>query len=173
MIYTIYIKNYPRSACVTSETHTLPQRITTTQATKATTTTTETIETSVTEKELETTESTASKFVTLGTESAVIVSTRATESGEEPDDATTTTTVTTTVPVTKDDAEVRDVDENGNINASDAAMILVFVANLGTGGMLTEQKTKLADVDGDNVVNASDAADMGAGKIVTLQQYIK
>ncbi|MBR4319373.1 MAG: dockerin type I repeat-containing protein, partial [Oscillospiraceae bacterium] len=98
---------------------------------------------------------------------------------------TTTTTEETTEPVqTKNWG---DVDSNGNVNASDAARILVYAAHAGAGTLYEiswEEQDKirnLADLNQDNVVNSKDAAivlqyaaEYGSGAFNgTLEAYLK
>ncbi len=55
-----------------------------------------------------------------------------------------------------------DLDEDGQVNAVDAAMILVAAASVGSGGEsgLTETQELAADVNGDGECNAVDAAEV-------------
>ncbi len=74
-----------------------------------------------------------------------------------------------------------DADENGSVNASDAAVILTAAAAAGTGGAsgLTAARETAADVNKDGAFNAADAAlilqyaaAVGAGSTQTLEEYI-
>ncbi|MBQ8010537.1 MAG: hypothetical protein IJ265_03185, partial [Oscillospiraceae bacterium] len=53
-----------------------------------------------------------------------------------------------------------DVDENGTVNAADAALLLKAASLAGSGAAsgLNADQEQSADVDGDGVYNASDAA---------------
>ena len=53
-----------------------------------------------------------------------------------------------------------DVNEDGTVNASDAATVLIAAAKVGAGGEagLTETQMLAANVNSDEAVNASDAA---------------
>lgn len=57
-------------------------------------------------------------------------------------------------------AQLGDVNNDDEINATDAAKVLIHAASVGGGGngTLTEAQLKTADVNGDGSVNASDAA---------------
>lgn len=75
-----------------------------------------------------------------------------------------------TVPVTVKDNAVKkgDVDNDGNINSSDA--LLVLRCSVGSITLSADQKTR-ADVDGNNAVNSSDALKIlqySVGQIKTL-----
>ena len=71
---------------------------------------------------------------------------------------------------------------DGTINASDAAVILIAAAAIGAGqdSGLTEAQKTAADVNCDGICNASDAAivliyaaAVGAGQDVKLSDFIK
>ncbi|MCR4646076.1 MAG: leucine-rich repeat protein [Oscillospiraceae bacterium] len=84
--------------------------------------------------------------------------TEATEPVTEPTDATEATD-----PVELPDpvhALLGDVNEDGIVNASDAALILIAAASIGAGedSGLTESQMAAANVNGDSAINASDAA---------------
>lgn len=52
-----------------------------------------------------------------------------------------------------------DVDGSGTVNASDAARVLIYAANMGVRFELpTQQMLNIADINSDDVINASDAA---------------
>ncbi len=74
-----------------------------------------------------------------------------------------------------------DLDEDGQVNAVDAAMILVAAASVGSGGEsgLTETQELAADVNGDGECNAVDAAEVlryaaavGSGYTGTLEEFM-
>lgn len=74
-----------------------------------------------------------------------------------------------------------DLDEDGQVNAVDAAMILVAAASVGSGGEsgLTETQELAADVNGDGECNAMDAAEVlryaaavGSGYTGTLEEFL-
>ena len=74
-----------------------------------------------------------------------------------------------------------DLDEDGQVNAVDAAMILVAAASVGSGGEsgLTEMQKLAADVNGDGECNAVDAAEVlryaaavGSGYTGTLEEFM-
>ncbi len=74
-----------------------------------------------------------------------------------------------------------DVDENGTVNAADAALLLKAASLVGSGGAsgLNADQEKSADVNGDGVYNASDAAlilqyaaYVGSGGTMTLEAYL-
>ncbi len=69
-------------------------------------------------------------------------------------------TYTITANFTEDDGILGDVTEDGLVDASDAAAILVAAAKLGSGAEsgLTETQEAAADVNGDGAINATDAA---------------
>ena len=58
------------------------------------------------------------------------------------------------------DAALGDVDENGSVNAGDAAEVLIAAAKIGAGmdAGLTDTQRIAADVNGDGAINATDAA---------------
>lgn len=75
-----------------------------------------------------------------------------------------------------------DVSNDGAVNASDAAQILIAAANLGGGGAsgLTEAQEKAAEINGDGSINASDAAiilqyaaAVGGGSDAKLEDFIR
>lgn len=75
-----------------------------------------------------------------------------------------------------------DVSEDGVVNASDAAKVLIAAAKLGADGAsgLTESQEKSADANGDGVINATDAAWIlqyaavrGSGENVTMRSFMK
>lgn len=77
--------------------------------------------------------------------------------------------------------QLGDVNQDGSINATDAAVILQESALIGaTGtGMFTAEQNLAADVNGDAVINASDAAviltysaNIGAGNDVTIEEIV-
>ena len=53
-----------------------------------------------------------------------------------------------------------DLDDNGRVNSSDAALLLIAAAQIGAGQMpeLDDLHSQMADVNGDGLINASDAA---------------
>ncbi|MCR4644158.1 MAG: endonuclease [Oscillospiraceae bacterium] len=75
-----------------------------------------------------------------------------------------------------------DLNEDGIVNASDAALILIAAASIGAEGSsgLNAAQEQAADVNGDGIINASDAAIVliyaaaaGAGQHVSLSDYIR
>ncbi|GEM_PF-1464687 len=73
-----------------------------------------------------------------------------------------------------------DVNEDSEINASDAAAVLGHAASIGAGkgGTFSEDQIKGGDVDGDGTANAQDAAQIlsyaaakGSGKTYTFRKY--
>ena len=94
--------------------------------------------------------------------------------------ATTTTPIVTTPPETTE-LDLGDVDNNKNINAVDASMILAEYAILATNGKpnFTEEQMKSADVNEDGEVNAIDAslvlayyAHISTGGTSSLKEFI-
>ncbi|MCR4645517.1 MAG: hypothetical protein K5695_08950 [Oscillospiraceae bacterium] len=74
------------------------------------------------------------------------------------------------------------VNGDGAVNASDAAVVLIASAAMGAGRSsgLSGAQLQAADVNGDSVVNASDAAVIliyaaaaGAGSTQTLEEYLR
>ncbi|MBQ8011785.1 MAG: hypothetical protein IJ265_09535, partial [Oscillospiraceae bacterium] len=74
-----------------------------------------------------------------------------------------------------------DVDENGSVNAADAALLLKAASLAGSGGAsgLNADQEQSADVNGDGVYNASDAAlilqyaaYIGSGGTMTLEAFL-
>ena len=74
-----------------------------------------------------------------------------------------------------------DVDENGTVNAADAALLLKAASLAGSGAAsgLNADQEQSADVNGDGVYNASDAALIlqyaayaGSGGTLTLEAYL-
>ena len=74
-----------------------------------------------------------------------------------------------------------DVDENGTVNAADAALLLKAASLAGSGAAsgLNADQEQSADVDKDGVYNASDAALIlqyaayaGSGGTLTLEAYL-
>ena len=61
---------------------------------------------------------------------------------------------------TEETAPYPDVNQDGTVNAEDAALILTAAANIGSGqpSGLTEEQEYLADADGDGDITASDAS---------------
>lgn len=79
------------------------------------------------------------------------------------------------------EGQLGDVNGDGAINASDAAVILIAAAKLGAADEsgLTAAQEAAADVNGDKLINASDAAiilqyaaTVGAGSTDTLAEYL-
>jgi hypothetical protein len=56
--------------------------------------------------------------------------------------------------------ELGDINGDNNINANDAAQVLVVAAQIGAGysDILTDAQKKAADINGDGKINAEDAA---------------
>jgi len=95
--------------------------------------------------------------------------------------STTTTTSTITTTPTTSELALGDVDNNKNINAIDASMILAEYAIIATNGTpnFTEEQMKAADVNDDGEVNAIDAslvlayyAHVSTGGKLSLKDFI-
>lgn len=81
----------------------------------------------------------------------------------------------------EDGGKLGDVDEDGNVNAVDAANILVAAATVGAGGDITwtDTQKKNADVDGNGSFNSTDAAyilmyaaEVGAGYTGSIEEFM-
>ena len=127
---------------------------TTTSTTSTTTSSTTTTASSTSTTTSSTTTTTSSTTTTTSTTSTTTSSTSTTTS------STTTTTSSTTAPVTTPSVKLGDITGDGNVNATDAALILYYYAYCAINGKasLSPEMTAAGDVDGNGIVDATDAS---------------
>ena len=134
---------------------------TTTTSTSTTTSTTSTTTSSTTTTTSSTTTTTSTTSTTTSTTSTTTTSTSTTTSSTTTTTSSTTTTASsTTAPVTTPSVKLGDITGDGNVNATDAALILYYYAYCAINGKasLSPEMTAAGDVDGNGIVDATDAS---------------
>ena len=104
---------------------------------------------------------TTSTSTTTSTTSTTTTSTSTTTSTTTTTTSSTTTTASsTTAPVTTPSVKLGDITGDGNVNATDAALILYYYAYCAINGKasLSPEMTAAGDVDGNGIVDATDAS---------------
>ena len=156
---------------------------TSTTETTSTTSTTSTTETTSTTSTTETTSTTSTTETTSTTSTTETTSTTSTTETTSTTSTTETTSTTSTTEPIKETLPVGDLNQDHNIDAEDAAKILLAAANMGAGKSsgLSPELEQAADVNHDRDINAEDAAVIlvyaagtGSGQITAdFDEYLK
>ncbi len=122
------------------------------------------------------------KSANTTTTTTTTTTTATTQTTTTPESTDTTTTTTTIVTPPSNELEFGDINDDGLIDAVDAAAILMEYASLSTGGSstLSVEQQRVADINGDGLIDAVDStfilryyAEISTGGNITLAEFVE